>query len=194
MRNALAIISGLISVVASLPYILDTFRGKTRPNIVTWLTWGSLSAITSFAVLSDHAVQTAIFAGAMALSSFTIALVGLRYGLKRYTLFDIICQILAIIGIILWQVTSQPGLAVLFVIISGLVGALPTYRHIWLQPKEETLPTFVAYFIAELIAITSLANFRFVASGYPIYMALSSVSLIGLILFCRQRNARLERA
>lgn len=173
-----------------MPYILDTLRGKTRPNIVTWATWGTLGAITTFAVLSEHAIQTAIFAGAVTIACYGTALASLRYGFKRYTMLDAICQVLAIIGIILWRMTDQPSLAVLFVIISDLIGAVPTYRHIWLEPHEETLSTFVMYLVAELILLASLSSFRFIAAGYPVYMALNSISLIGLILFCRQRYSR----
>lgn len=185
MRNALAFIAGLISIAATLPYIWDTLKGKTRPNIVTWFTWGLLSGITAFAALDGHATQTAIFAGMTALCDVAIVLAGLRYGIKKYTAFDIVCQLLAVLGIILWQITRQPAVAVLLNIISDLIGALPTYRHIWLDPYEETLKTFVIATLASALAIISLASFAFIASAYPLYIFASCVSLAGLIALRR---------
>jgi uncharacterized protein with PQ loop repeat len=67
VRDLLAIVAGIITVAATLPYIINTIKGKTRPNIVTWFTWTLLNTITAIAAYSGHAYQTTIFAGAGAL-------------------------------------------------------------------------------------------------------------------------------
>jgi hypothetical protein len=189
MRNILAVIAGLISIIATLPYIRDTLKGKTHPNIVTWLTWGLLSGITAVAALSGGANQTAIFAGALALCNIGIVIAGLRYGVKRYTRFDIVCQILAIVGVVLWRVTNDPALAVLFNIISDLIGALPTYRHIWRKPREETLTTFIVATGSSVLVIISLARFDFISFAYPFYILASCLSFALLIVYSRRKFA-----
>jgi hypothetical protein len=183
MRDALAILAGIIAISATAPYIVNTIRGKTRPNIVTWFTWASLSAITAVAAFSGHAYQTAIFAGALAACDYVIVIVGLRHGLKKYTKFDVICQILALVGIVLWRLTGVPAVAVAIVIIADLIGALPTYRHSWHMPHEETWQTFAYGSVAALLAIFSVKNLNFISLGYPIYIFLSCVSFLFTIKY-----------
>jgi len=187
MKNILAILSGLVYVAGTIPYIVDTLRGKTKPNVVTWFTWGILSGVTAVAALAGHdAVQTAIFAGALAVTNLFIVVIGLRYGFKRYTKLDILCQVLAVTGIILWQITSRPELAILLCFISDFIGAVPTYRHIWLKPYEETLRTFVIFVISSAISIASLRTFGFVQLAYPLYILLDTGLIIALIVLRRR--------
>lgn len=189
MRNLLAVIAGLIAIVATLPYIVDTTKGKTHPNIITWFTWGLLSGVTAVAAGASGAVQTAIFASLLAACDIAIVLAGLRSGIRRYTIFDVICQILAIIGIILWRITNEPALAILLNIISDLIGALPTYRHIWHDPHRETLSTFVLAMFSALVAIIAIENYKFTSAGYPIYIFFSATSFAVLILLHRRHSA-----
>jgi hypothetical protein len=58
--NTLALIAGLISFGSALPYIIDVARGKTHPNVVTWLTWSILNLINTATTWSAGQYQTAI--------------------------------------------------------------------------------------------------------------------------------------
>src|SRR6185369_7622836 len=94
MHNALAVIGGLVAISSSVPYILGTLRGKTHPNLVSWFTWMLLHVIAASAAFASGALQTGIFTTAAALSTGLIVIMSLRYGIRRYTRFDLICQIL----------------------------------------------------------------------------------------------------
>lgn len=183
MRDILAVLAGIIAISATVPYIVNTIKGKTRPNVITWFTWALLSAITAIAAFSGHAYQTAIFAGALAVCDFFIVIVGLRHGLKKYTQFDIICQALALVGIILWKLTGTPAAAVAVNIAADLIGALPTYRHSWRLPHEETWQTFAYGSIAALLAIFSVKNLNFISLAYPVYIFLSCGSFLFTITY-----------
>lgn len=190
MRNALAIIAGLIGVVSTLPYIRDTLRGKTHPNIVTWFSWSLISAISTVATLAGGATQTAIFTGAFTLCTSFVVIAGLRHGIKHYTPFDVICQILAIVGIIIWRITNDPAAAILINIIANLIATLPTYRHGWLAPREETWQAYAIGALAITVGIISIEKLNFVSLGYPLYIFLSDISLVWMILY-RRRTIRM---
>jgi hypothetical protein len=109
MRNAIALIAGIISFASILPYIRDVNKGKTHPNMVSWLTWCILNLINTIAALSTGATQTALLSGASALATGSVTLLALSHGIKKYTVFDIVCQVLALSGIVAWRLTGQPG-------------------------------------------------------------------------------------
>lgn len=69
-------------------------------------------------------------------------LLGFRKGFVEYTRFDVVCQAAAIAGIILWQLFNSPTIGVLASVTLDFIGALPTLKHSWIKPHEETWPTY----------------------------------------------------
>jgi hypothetical protein len=182
MHNLLAVWAGLVAVAAAIPYIRDTLQRKTRPNLVTWFTWTLLNIITAIAAFAAGAKQTAIFASALGICTGLVVIAGLRDGLKKYTVFDAICQVLAIVGIVLWRLTNAPDLALLFTISASFIGSLPTYRHAWKLPGEETWQFYALDGFSAVVAIASVSRFNFAGLGYPVYIVFSDYTIMGTIL------------
>ncbi len=192
MRNAIAIIAGLITIAGTLPYIIDTAKGKTHPNIVTWLTWTLVNLINTAAALSTGALQTALFGGFSALSTGTIAVMGVKRGVKRYTPFDIGCQVFAVIGIIIWKLTNQPDLAIIIALIVDYAAVLPTWRHAWLAPFAETWQGFAIGGSSAVLTLFAIAHFNFVSLAFPVAIAASNMVTVGIILIRRRQAPQLK--
>jgi hypothetical protein len=190
MHEFLTVASGLLAISGGIPYIIDTIKGKTRPNIVTWGTWSLLNGINTAAAFSHGDLQTAFFSGCGTLITGAIAILGFRQGVRKYTRFDAICQLVALLGIPLWLLTDNPALAVAIVIAVDFAGGLPTLRHAWRAPHEETFATFLVSGIAGLLLIASLRDFNFVALGMPLYIFLFDISVIFAILYRTQRKPK----
>lgn len=187
MRQILPFISGVLTIGAVIPYLLDIAKGSTKPNAVTWFTWTLLSAINSAAAYSDGAWQTAIFSGSAAIATGTIFVMSLKKGVKKYTTFDIACQVVALLGIPLWLLTGQPTLAVLILMCVDFAGGLPTLRHAWAKPHEETWQTFAISILAGALTLASLQRYDIVALAMPLYIFLFDSSLM-LAIFYRRRK------
>jgi hypothetical protein len=76
MRNTIAVAAGILSFISAIPYIVDTARGKTHPNLVTWVTWATLNTLSTLAALSAGSPRTALLSGAAALGTIIITVVG----------------------------------------------------------------------------------------------------------------------
>ncbi len=187
MHEIIAYIAGAIMIGGLTPYIIDTIRGKTKPNIVSWFTWTLLTGIGAFAALSEGAITTAILSGASALSTGLITILGLKRGIKRYTAFDVICQISALLGIILWLTTQDAMIAMVVVVVTDIIACLPTVRHVWIEPHAETWQTFAAAALASGITLFTITQFTFVALAYPIWLTSANVLLSMLILYRRTK-------
>lgn len=183
MHDLLAILAGGLAAVAAIPYIADTFKGRSRPNIVTWFTWTLLNCIIAAAALAAGARQTAIFALAAGICTGTVVLAGLiKDGIGQYTSFDVACQALAIIGIVLWQATHSPDLAIVCTIAASFIGSLPTYRHAWRRPREETWQFYALDGFSAAVASLAAADATFTALGYPVFIIVSDISILGVVL------------
>lgn len=185
MRNAIALIAAIVSFSGILPYIRDINKGKTHPNMVSWITWCLLNTINTVAALSTGAIQTALLSGASALATGWVTVLSLRHGVKKYTPFDIICQTLAIIGIIAWRFTGQPDLAVLIAVSVDLVAALPTWRHAWIAPYAETWHGFAMAGGAAFVTLFTITNYTFVSLAFPLLVITNCSVLVSIILFRR---------
>lgn len=185
MRELLTILAGILVLVSPLPYIIDIIRNKTHPNMVTWVTWSLINSINTAAAFKSGAWQTGLFGLCGTLATVSIATLALWHGVKKYTAFDVTCQIIALLGIPLWVLTGQPALAVLLVLGVDFSGGLPTLRHAWKAPQEETLKTFALTAVAGLLLLLSLNHYTFIAVAMPLYILLFDSAIVFAIAYGR---------
>lgn len=142
MKEIFLVFASALTIACTLPYIRHIVKGITKPNIVSWITWSLLTGVATIAELAAGEYRTAIFTSAAFLETTAIVLLGIKYGHAKYTLFDIVCQMGALFGFVLWAVFDSPAAAVIFAVTIDLIGSLPTVRHSWLKPEEETWITY----------------------------------------------------
>jgi hypothetical protein len=186
MKNALAIISGVLVMLSALPYLADIVKGKTKPNIVSWATWTLLTTIATVAAFASHAPRAAFLTLGATLATLSVVILGLKYGTAKITKFDIVCQAGALAGLILWLVFNSPALALGFALGIDLLGGLPTLYHSWRTPKEETWQTFFVGMIASALTILSLSTYHFADLAFPVYFVLFDAVTVTIIFYRRE--------
>ncbi|MDB5164230.1 MAG: hypothetical protein JWS12_848 [Candidatus Saccharibacteria bacterium] len=175
MKDVLLVVAGLITIGSIIPYIMDIIRGKTKPNIVSWITWTLITGVATVAEIGGGEYRTAIFTGTAVLETLTVVILGIKYGHAHYTLFDVACQVGALFGFVLWAIFNSPAAAVLFSVLIDFIGALPTVRHAWLRPHEETWVTFALAGVGGLLAIFALTNYNWTSLTYAVYIVLINI-------------------
>lgn len=185
MRNLLAVIAGIISFLSVVPYIRDILKGKTHPNIVSWFTWTVITAIATAAAFSAHEYRSGILTLAGTLATGTVVILGLKFGVRKYTTFDAVCQSLALAGLIWWQLTNDANFAIALGLITDFSAALPTFRHSWMKPTEETWQAFAISSFAAAITLISLTSFNLISLGFPVYLMLANLALSVIIIYRR---------
>ena len=187
MHSIFLIISAILTVAAVVPYILDIRKGLTKPNLVSWITWTLLTGIATAAQISAGELVAATFSGSAVLGTALVVIFGLRHGYVKYARFDVVCQIAAVVGIILWQLFDSPAIGVIAAVTIDFIGALPTIRHAWNKPGEETWQTFGIAGVGGIFGIAALTTFNLVTLPYAIYIILINFSFVAIILKQRKR-------
>jgi len=187
VRESLAIIGALIAVFSTVPYLIDIVKGKTKPNIVSWFTWTLLTGIAASAAFVAGELRTALFLFASSISTGLVVLLGLKYGIAKFSRFDAFCQIGAIAGLVLWLVFNSPTIGIVVPLTIDFIVMLPTLRHAWLQPYEETWQTFLIGTIAPFFTILSLTAYNIPSLAFPLYLVLANGSITFAILYQRNR-------
>jgi hypothetical protein len=185
VKNALAITAGIIEMTSVWPYLIDVARKKTKPNIVSWITWTVLTTIASAAAFASHAPQAAILTLGATIATLLVVVLGLRYGMAKLTVFDLVCQIAAIAGFILWLIFNRPSIALIFSLSIDITVTLPTLRHAWLEPGEETWQTYAVGLLASILTLLALSKYSFADLAFPVWFITFGCLIVPIIIFRR---------
>src|SRR5438046_9684073 len=101
------ILGAIIATMGSLSYLIDTLKGKVKPNRVSFLLWSLAPLIAFFAEVKQgvgiQALMTFIV-GFLPLTIFIASFVN-KKAVWNFTGFDLTCGSLSIISLVSWFIT-----------------------------------------------------------------------------------------
>lgn len=185
----------LLTVSGPLYYIWQTLHGTVVPHRLTYFFWFLVQVIAVAASLYQGASFLSQFV--IILSSVTCLLVFISSFYQRdgtvwkLGFFDWTCAVLSLVGILLWQVTDIPNLAIIFAILADLVITLPTILKSYKSPETESLFSYTPYFIAHLLNIFFFVKvYDFPTLAMPFYLIINIVLIISAILMGRYKKSK----
>ena len=193
MGNFIVFIGAICGTIGAAFYIIDTLKGKTQPNRVTWLLW----SITSFIALA------AALSKGISWSAFPVFIIGLTSILTFFSSFvnpkaywklgrkDYICGLLSILALVLWGITSDANIAILFSILSDLAATLPTVIKAWKSPESESSSAYFGGLINSLSTFFVVKTWAFAEIGFVSYNIL--IILVILIAIYIKRPAKKKK-
>lgn len=174
------ILGATIGSVGAIVYLIDTIKGKVKPNKVTFFLW-SLAPLIAFAAELKEGV------GIQSLMTFSVGFIPLVIFLASFfnkkaewkiTRFDLICGALSIIGLIFWFVTKEGNVAIASSILADGLAALPTIVKSYKFPETENAWAYFAGALNGGITILTIDTWSFAHWGFPLY-----ILLVNLIIF-----------
>jgi hypothetical protein len=179
------IIGTLISAIGSFVYLIDTIKGKIKPNRVSFLLW-SIAPLIAFAAQIKQGVGIeslmTFSTGFLPIMTFIASFVNKKAEWK-ITRFDLICGFLSILGLVLWQITKVGNIAIFFSIVADGLAAVPTIVKAYKYPDTEIAWPWVATSIGVVLTLLTLTSLTFANSGFIIYILLVDTLIFGLVQF-----------
>ena len=171
----------ILRLAAGADYLTATIKGQVKPNPVTWLFWG-LAPMIAFAAQAQNGLEPSnwvtFILGLGPLLIFAISISKNKKQRWKLGFSDILCGASAALGLILWQITSDPMLALTFGIVADVLGGLPTlYKSYHFPETEKALPYFLSL-TSMVITMFSLTRWDYINAGFPVY-----IFCINLVLF-----------
>ena len=93
----------------------------------------------------------------------------------------------AILGIILWRLTNNPLLAVIMVMISDVLGFVPTFRKTYHEPHTETLFEYAMASAKFVVALFALQSYNLTTWLYPALLVLTNAVFVVMALIRRKQ-------
>lgn len=176
------ILSSVLTIASTIPYLVEIVRGKTKPRVVSWLTWSVLTAIAGLASFSDGQYPAAILMLFATIETLLIVILGWKHGDRKVERTDVICLIGAAVGIVLWQIFNSPAIAVIATITIDLVGGIPTILHSWKKPHEETWITFFLAMLGGVFTVLAIDAWTVTSVAYPLYLVIINFTYVAILL------------
>lgn len=172
ISDKFVILASLFNVYGSASYIINTLKGRTKPNRVTWLFW-ALAPLVAFAAEVNKGV------GLRSLMTFMVGFGPLivlltsfanRKSYWQLKKFDFVCGTIALMGLALWALTREGNLAILFSILADAFAALPTLVKSYKAPETEDWVAYGAVVISSGITLMTINQWTFANYGFPVYV------------------------
>lgn len=188
MQQLFGYISAVLSIAMIFPYIRDIFRLQTRPERGSWFIWTILGFIAFFSQLSKGATDSLWLTGGQTAAVLIIFLLSLKYGYGGLGKRDFRALIGAIVGLILWYLTSEATYALLFVILVDSIGTVLTLLKAYKDPESETLSTWIMSGTSGVFGMLAVGNLNLILLAYPFYLVLANYVIVVAILLGRKHS------
>ena len=180
MLQYLVIIGAIVNLFGSLSYIKETLKGNTKPNRVTWFLWSLAPLIATTAALVDGvrlSVLPVFMSGFCPLLVFLFSFVN-RNSYWKLEKFDYICGTFSLLALILWGITKEPAIAIIFAILSDGFACVPTIAKAWKFPETETGAPFITGLFSAFTSFFAIKIWNFTSFAFPIYLVIACSILI----------------
>lgn len=175
----------IIGFLGTLSYLIDTLKGKAKPNKVTWFVWALAPLIAFWATIQQGVgVQSLLtfMAGFGPVIIFFASFVN-KKSYWKISKLDLACGSLAILGLVLWKITGTGNLAIFFSIIADALAAVPTIIKSYQQPETENSTAFLGSGISALITLLTIRIWKFEQYAFPAYLLIVCIIIYVLIKF-----------
>jgi hypothetical protein len=192
--SPLIIFSSLLIAFATLINVTGILRGTAKPHRTTFFIFTLINAIAFASLFAQHdrvAIYLALFNG---ISSLTIFLFSIKYGMGGWAPLDITCMLIALAGIALWKFTSSPVLALYSSLFANVVCLIPTIKKIYFHPETEIWGFWLMAFVSCGTNLFAIKNWTFNAAIFPLYLTIANFLTLLLVIRPHQTSRLIQRS
>ncbi len=177
MKEAFAVISAVLILVAGPPYALDTLKGITKPERMTWFIFSLLGLVAFVSQAGLGASWSLLFSGLDTAGSCLMLLLSLKYGVGGYARRDIVALTIALAGIAAAYLFKQPLISLSGVVLADASGTALTVRKAFLDPSSETTITWLCVGTAAVFGMLAVGSWSRTLLLYPAYLVVANYAV-----------------
>ena len=179
------IVGTIIYLVGLASYVINTLKGRIKPNRVSFFLWALIPMVALAAQINEGVgIQslTTFMAGFGPAAIFIASFIN-KKAFWKITKFDLICGALSIIGLLLWLITRQGSLAILFSIIADGLASVPTVAKAYRHPETETPFPWLTSTINGLLTLLTITTWTFAYYAFPLSIFITNLVIFILVKF-----------
>ena len=176
------IISTLIALISPIVYAKAILRGDAKPHRTTRLVLFLITALTTASLFAQHDKVAIYLAAVSTFQSTIIFILSIKYGMGGWEKSDILCLVIALLGIVLWKTTQNPVIALYAAIAADFTGMIPALIKTYNQPETEVWNFYLLDVFAGGFSMLALRSWTLQEFSYPTYIMLINLVMVYLIV------------
>jgi hypothetical protein len=192
MLPIFVILGACIGLIGALSYAKDTLFGNTKPNRVSWVLWCIAPMIGFAASLSAGAAWAALptFIAGFGPMLILIASFANKKAYWKLEKVDYLCGLFSLLALVLWVVTKDPILAIIFAIVADALASIPTILKGWRHPETESRSAYIGGLVSSLSAFSVITAWTFPEYAFPAYLVLVNMTLLFPLVWKRHSHTQ----
>ncbi len=170
----------LISFAFAIPYIVDTVKGKVKPNRATWFILSIAPMLALAGEINEGVGMRSIItfmSGFTPLMFFLASFVN-KKSYWKLTKLDYTLAGLSLLGLVLYILSGQGNVAIVFAILADGLGFAPTLIKAYKYPETENYLPFIGGCISVVIGLLTITDWSFAEWAFPMYLLLANCTMI----------------
>lgn len=191
MQTIFIFISSVLALISPFVYAKAILLGEAKPHRTTRLVLLVITALATASLFAQHDTVAIWLAGISTIQSIIVFTLSIKYGMGGWEKKDLLCLAIAVGGIILWQTTKNPVIALYASIVADFTGMIPALIKTYHFPKTEVWTFYLLDTVAGLFSIFAVKDWSIAGLSYPLYILLINLVMVLIIIFPRKTSVEL---
>jgi hypothetical protein len=193
MTNKLMLV-GLLSLIFNLigyvPYYRDIFRGKVKPQRITWSLWAVLTFIASVNQIRNGGGWSTVFVLSTFLLVFGVFILSFAKGVGGGSTQDKLSLVVAGLLFIWWIYSKDSVYSTYIVIAIDSIGALLTAQKAYKEPETEAYLQWFTSGISAMLGILAIEGYSIILLAYPLYVVIGNSVIVSAKYIGSKKGAK----
>lgn len=188
MKETFAVAAAILAIIGNIPYVVDILKGRVRPHAYTWFIWTLVTGTVFFGQIEKGAGIGALPTAVAGLFNLIIFLLSLRNGFDHIKKIDSVFLVAALLGLVLWIITSDPTISIVIAVGIDLIAFAPTLRKTWREPLTESPFLYGSNVVRHILALLALESYNLATMLHSIAMLATNSAMTILTLRPRKEH------
>ena len=135
--SSLIIISSMLGFIGPVIYAVSILKGKSKPHRTTRFVLFLIGALGTLSFFLTKDYTNLWLFSFLTLGNLILLILSFNYGMGGWSRSDIMCLVIALIGIVVWKSTNNPIMALYASVIADATGMLPALVKTYKYPETE---------------------------------------------------------
>jgi len=182
---AFAVAAIIVATIRYGTYFHTIYQGKTKPHAFSWLLWGTVTGIGTFAQFSLEGGPSVWALGFVSSTCLFIAVLAFFIGERDYQKSDFAALFACALAIPIWQTTQNPVLALIVIISIDLLTYWPTIRKSYHKPQTEPPISYGFAGLRYFLMLFAVPNPSWETLMYPFFLMMTDWAFALYVIFRR---------
>ena len=183
-----------LNMLGHILYIRSVIRGQAKPNLASWIPWMLAPLVGVFFQLKAGAGLSVlpVFMAGFGPMIIIIAALLSKNSLWKLKTIDLFCFGFSIFALVLYVLTHNLALSIIFAILSDALAFIPTYIKAWKFPESESVHAYSWAILSNIIGLLIIREWIFTIYSFGIYLVVAN-GIFVLILYRRKLFSKFLR-